>query len=127
MQSSRASIIGRLFAASVTGAMLVGVAVVGCRQGGVDPPSAAVAQAGYTQLWLDQDLQRVVSFKPIKGVMGQNDGVKTYEMQFEAEFECLQEWTIERAMRVFQCEPGKRIAHAGALEFELTDSGWQAR
>lgn len=127
MHSSRASIFGRLFAASVTGAMLVGVAVVGCRQGAVDPPSAAVAEQGYAQLWLDQEVQRVVSFKPIKGQMSQDNGVKTYEMQFQAEFECLKEWTIERAMRVFECEPGKRIAHAGALEFELTERGWQTR
>lgn len=127
MQSSRTRTFGWMFAASVASALAVGGAVVGCTDTAVAPPSEDVAKAGYAQVWLDQDLQRVVSFKKTQGTMGENNDVKTYELQFQAEFECLKEWTIRHAMRVFQCEPGKKIAHAGSLEFELTENGWQTR
>jgi hypothetical protein len=108
-------------------AVAVAAVVVGCSDTAIAPPTEDVAKAGYAQMWLDEDLQRLVSFKKTQGTMGRNNDVKTYELQFQAEFVCLKEWTIRHAMRVFQCEPGKKIAHAGSLEFELTENGWQAR
>lgn len=127
MQSPMTRASGWTFGASVASAATVAALLLGCADSAVAPPSEDVAKAGYAQVWLDQDLQRVVSFRKTEGKLAEKNDVTTYELQFQAEFECLKEWTIRHAMRVFQCEPGKRIAHAGSLEFELTENGWQTR